>query len=146
MTLSGADTVAHYQQVLRTVTYNNASQNPNTTSRVIEFTANDGALASNLATTTLSITAVNDAPVNSGAGAQSVNEDTPLSISGITVNDVDGNLQSVGLSVANGVLERNPARGGFDQRRGQRHGCVDLQRQPGGHQRHVGHAWSIKAT
>ena len=35
--------MAHYQQVLRTVTYNNTSQNPNTTSRVIEFTANDGA-------------------------------------------------------------------------------------------------------
>ena len=96
--------MANYQQVLRTVTYNNTSQNPNTTARVIEFTANDGALASNLATTTLSITAVNDAPVNTVPGAQSVNEDTPLAISGITVGDVDGNLQTVGLSVANGVL------------------------------------------
>ena len=146
LTLQGADTVANYQQVLRTVTYNNTSQNPNTTARVIEFTANDGAMASNLATTTLSITAVNDAPVNTVPGAQSVNEDTPLSISGITVGDVDGNLQTVGLSVANGVLNVTLQGAASISGRGQRHCRLDLERQPGGHQRHLGHARSIRAT
>ena len=48
--------------------------------------------------------AANTAPVNTVPGAQVVLEDTPLAISGISVNDVDGNLSSVQLSVTNGTL------------------------------------------
>ena len=62
LTLSGADTVAHYQQVLRTITYNNTSQDPDTTARSITFVANDGTNDSNTGTTTLSVASVNDAP------------------------------------------------------------------------------------
>jgi Ca2+-binding RTX toxin-like protein len=54
--LSGEDTVANYQQVLRTVTYNNTAPTPDTTDRIIEFAVNDGEAHSNLstiATTTL---------------------------------------------------------------------------------------------
>ena len=54
--LRGEDTVANYQQVLRTVTYNNTAATPDTTDRIIEFVVNDGAAHSNLstiATTTL---------------------------------------------------------------------------------------------
>jgi hypothetical protein len=54
--LSGEDTVANYQQVLRSVTYNNTAATPDTTDRIIEFAVNDGAANSNLsfvATTTL---------------------------------------------------------------------------------------------
>ncbi|MCS6303151.1 MAG: cadherin domain-containing protein, partial [Nitrospira sp.] len=50
------------------------------------------------------VTAVNDAPVNQVPGAQTVNEDTPLSLSGLSVNDVDGNLSTVQLAVGNGTL------------------------------------------
>jgi len=53
--LSGSDTVANYQQVLRTVQYNNTAASPNTTARTIEFVANDGSLNSTTATTTLNI-------------------------------------------------------------------------------------------
>ncbi|MFP5271898.1 hypothetical protein, partial [Coleofasciculus sp.] len=56
--LSGEDTVANYQQVLRTVTYNNTAATPDTTDRIIEFAVNDGEAHSNLstfATTTLTI-------------------------------------------------------------------------------------------
>lgn len=42
LTLSGVDSIANYQKVLRTVTYNNTLPEPNTESRIIEFTANDG--------------------------------------------------------------------------------------------------------
>ena len=40
----GVDTVANYQQVLRTIQYNNlsCSQNPSTAARSISFVANDG--------------------------------------------------------------------------------------------------------
>ncbi|MCP4979881.1 MAG: hypothetical protein GY935_05230, partial [Gammaproteobacteria bacterium] len=50
------------------------------------------------------VTNVNDAPVNTVPGAQSVNEDTSLSIGGISVNDADSNLSTVQISVTNGVL------------------------------------------
>ncbi len=46
----------------------------------------------------------NSAPVNMVPGAQLVDEDTLLSISGISVNDTDGNLSTVQLSVTNGTL------------------------------------------
>ncbi|HAZ47371.1 MAG TPA: hypothetical protein DCZ55_23675 [Cyanobacteria bacterium UBA11371] len=53
--LTGSDTVANYQTVLRSITYNNTAVIPNTTSRNIEFVVNDGSLNSTVATTTLAI-------------------------------------------------------------------------------------------
>ncbi|MDB9519100.1 Calx-beta domain-containing protein [Roseofilum reptotaenium CS-1145] len=55
LNLSGSDTVANYQQVLRKIVYNNTAASPNTTARTIEFVANDGSLNSTTATTTLNI-------------------------------------------------------------------------------------------
>ena len=52
----------------------------------------------------LTVTDVNDAPVNTVPGPQVVAEDTLLALSGVSVNDVDGNLSTVELSVANGTL------------------------------------------
>ena len=49
----------------------------------------------------------NVAPVNSVPGAQMVNEDTLLVISGLSVNDADNNLTTTQLSVNNGVLNIN---------------------------------------
>ncbi len=104
LTLSGTDTVVNYEQVLRTVMYDNTSDSPTTTTRVIQFQANDGTYSGNIATTNLTVTAVNDAPVNTVPGAQTVAEDSSLAISGISVTDVDGNLSTVQLSVTNGTL------------------------------------------
>jgi subtilisin family serine protease len=66
--LSGTDTVANYQQVLRTVKYNNTSQNPNTATRQITFVANDGTSVSNTATTMLAIAESNKTPVADAGG------------------------------------------------------------------------------
>ncbi len=55
LTLTGNDTVANYQQVLRSVAYNNIAVIPNTTSRNIEFVVSDGSLNSTVVTTTLAI-------------------------------------------------------------------------------------------
>ncbi|MCT7958467.1 hypothetical protein [Laspinema palackyanum] len=55
LTLSGTDTVANYQQVLRSVTYNNNNSLPNTTPRSIQFVVNDGSVQSTIATTTLTL-------------------------------------------------------------------------------------------
>ncbi|MGV6818004.1 MAG: tandem-95 repeat protein [Thiotrichales bacterium] len=63
----------------------------------------DGAVAAT-GTFNITVTNVNDAPVNTVPGAQSVNEDTALAIAGISVADADDNLSTVQLTVSNGVL------------------------------------------
>ncbi|HIJ79373.1 MAG: hypothetical protein OEY01_10465, partial [Desulfobulbaceae bacterium] len=70
LTLTGTDTVANYQAALRSVTYQNLSDNPSTGSRTVSFQVNDGG-ASASSSATVNVTAVNDAPVldNSGAPA-----------------------------------------------------------------------------
>jgi VCBS repeat-containing protein len=59
LTLTGSDTLAHYTQVLDTVTYNSTSSNPTNfgadTSRTISWVVNDGTLNSAPQTTTVTI-------------------------------------------------------------------------------------------
>src|SRR5262249_29042209 len=62
LSISGSATVASYQTCLRSVTYNNSSQNPSAVTRVISFVVNDGAASSAAATKNVSVTPVNDAP------------------------------------------------------------------------------------
>lgn len=65
-------------------------------------------------TVAITVTAVNDAPVNTVPGAQSTAEDTVLVFNGaklITVNDVDGNLATTRVTVTNGVLNVSLAGG-----------------------------------
>ena len=52
----------------------------------------------------ITVTSVNDGPVNTVPGAQTVNEDTLLPIAGVSVNDVDGNLSTTQLTVTNGMV------------------------------------------
>ncbi|MGV0960375.1 MAG: Ig-like domain-containing protein [Limnohabitans sp.] len=47
---------------------------------------------------------VDNAPVNTVPSAQTASEDTQLAITGLSVNDVDGNLASTQLSVVHGTL------------------------------------------
>ena len=63
----------------------------------------NGAIAAT-GTFNLTVSNVNDTPVNTVPAAQLVDEDTLLAIGGISVNDVDGNLSTVQLTVSNGVL------------------------------------------
>ena len=63
LTLTGPATIAEFELVLRTVTYQNTSDNPDTTSRVITSVANDGTDLSDPAISTVTIVAENDAPV-----------------------------------------------------------------------------------
>ena len=59
----------------------------------------------------VTVDAVNDAPVNTVPGAQSATEDQAKAIVGLSVNDVDGNLASTQLSVAHGALTLSLAGG-----------------------------------
>ncbi len=55
LSLSGSDTVAHYQQVLRTICYDNSNGGPNVAAETIQFKASDGTLYSTTASATISI-------------------------------------------------------------------------------------------
>ena len=65
LTLEGIDTVTNYQQVLRTVTYNNTAETPDASQRIIEFFATNGfANGDTSATTYLSFTSGISSSIN----------------------------------------------------------------------------------
>ena len=109
--LTGSDTLANYEQVLRTIAYNNTDQDPDTSSRLVEFVAHDGVNNSSVARTTIAMTAVNDAPGGSFVASQSTPEDTGLIFStangnAIVINDPDAGTNPVRIlvTVSNGTL------------------------------------------
>ncbi|CAN0132330.1 unnamed protein product, partial [Chrysoparadoxa australica] len=106
VTLSGSASLADYEAAIQAVTFSNTTENPDTTPRVIEVVANNGVDNTNTAITTINVVAVNDAPVNTVPGAQNAIEDTPLSITGLSISDVDdaGGNMSVTLTITNGTL------------------------------------------
>src|SRR4029077_6155137 len=114
LTLSGTASVAAYQAALESVTFSSTSHNPTSfgtdSSRSISWAVNDGTLSSTLATTTINITAVNDAPVISNvSGSVSTNQNTAVTLKASTgtVTDVDAapsDLLLATLSVAHGTL------------------------------------------
>jgi len=55
ITLTGSAPLATYNAIIAAIEYNNSSDNPNTTARVVQVTVNDGAANSNTATTTITI-------------------------------------------------------------------------------------------
>jgi YVTN family beta-propeller protein len=111
LALSGSSTVANYQTALRSITYTNASDAPNTANRTVTFVVNDGAGNSNTASRQIAITAVNDAPLNVAPGAQTLvmnHRLTFASASGnrISMSDVDAaaNPVQIQLTVTNGTV------------------------------------------
>ncbi|AWC21143.1 Poly(beta-D-mannuronate) C5 epimerase 2 [Aminobacter sp. MSH1] len=60
VTLSGHASLSAYQAAIKAVTFHSTSENPSTEPREIEVTVNDGQADSNVATTTISVTAVAD--------------------------------------------------------------------------------------
>ncbi|ULP70924.1 DUF4347 domain-containing protein [Nodularia sphaerocarpa] len=107
LTLTGAATVANYQTALRSITYTNSSDNPNTTTRTIGFSVNDGTDTSTQGTRNVTITAVNDAPVvNTTSTALSYIENATTIIDpAITVTDVDSpNLASATVRITSGFV------------------------------------------
>lgn len=89
LTLTGPDTVANFEQVLRSVTYANNASPIHQTNRVIAFVVNDSAVNSNTANSVITIgtpIAADDSFTVSEDG--SLNED-------VLANDVDGNGETL---------------------------------------------------
>ena len=105
LTLTGSDTLAHYQSVLESVTFSssvadtrNDGANP---SRTIDWTASDGISTSALATSTVNIP---DAPpaVTAGATVSYTEQGAAVTLdSTLTVTDIDSiNLASATVSIS----------------------------------------------
>jgi hypothetical protein len=111
--LTGSDTVANYQLVIRTLQYNNVSPEPDTTARVVNVIVNDGTSNSAVATSTITITPVNDAPsvdlngadAGTGFAATFTEDGAAVAIVGATslvIGDVDSaNLASATITITN---------------------------------------------
>jgi VCBS repeat-containing protein len=88
LTLTGPDTLANFETVLRKVRYLNSDTSPDTTPRLIHFVANDGTADGNTAVSTVTIVGVDTSPtaVND---ATTVNEDSGANVIDVLANDTD---------------------------------------------------------
>ncbi|WP_256124694.1 immunoglobulin-like domain-containing protein, partial [Pseudomonas yamanorum] len=100
LTLSGTATLADYMTRIQNITFTNNSHDPSTTPRIITVTVTDGGNYSNVATATVNVVAVNDAPVATGSAVTGT-EDTPLALawSNFGVTDVDSPQASLGVKI-----------------------------------------------
>ncbi len=102
LTLSG--TQAQINSALATLIYQgNATYNGIETLTMVS-TDSAGTPLSDIDTLAIVVTPINDAPINTVPGAQTLNEDAALAIGGISVGDPDGNLATTQLSVGSGSL------------------------------------------
>ncbi|AZE58538.1 retention module-containing protein [Pseudomonas synxantha] len=100
LTLTGTASLADYMQQIKNITFTNNSHDPSTTPRTITVSVTDGGNYSNVATTTVNVVAVNDAPVATG-GAVTGTEDTALALTwaNFGVTDVDSPQASLSVKI-----------------------------------------------
>src|SRR5256885_2362972 len=118
VTLSGTATISAGSNGTNSLTLSGSQVDINTTLAILTYqgtlnyngpdtltvTNRDSNAVTDVDTVAITVLAVDDAPVNTVPGAQVVNEDTALAVGGISVTDVDGNLSTVQLAVANGTV------------------------------------------
>ena len=94
MTLTSANssaTIAQFQAALRLVTYQNTSSSPTVGVRSVDFQVFDGSLGSNLLTSVISVTSVNDGPTVTGVKNLTYTENQSATIlnNSLIVSDLD---------------------------------------------------------
>ena len=97
MTLTGVDTFTNYRAAIRSVTYTNLSDNPNTSTRTVSFSiTDDGGLISPIVTRNINISSVNDAPALAGPSQITYSEADPATVinSVISITDSDNTTLS----------------------------------------------------
>ena len=108
VTWNSNSNAASAQEATRQIAYNNLSHNPDETARTVRFVLTDGnGGSSNTETETINISAVNDAPVNTVPGQQTIITETTTAIVGVSIDDVDaaGANLTTRMQVTNGVLD-----------------------------------------
>ena len=98
LTLTGSDTLANYEAALRTITYQNASDDPSESTRTVSFTVNDGSLDGNTLTRDIVVTATNDAPVLDASGT--------MTLTGITEDNINNGGNTVASIIASATGDR----------------------------------------
>jgi VCBS repeat-containing protein len=88
LTLTGPDTLANFEAVLRTVRYLNTDNAPDATPREIHFVANDGTADGNTAVSTVTMVPVDTSPT-AVDDAATVNEDSGANSIDVLANDTD---------------------------------------------------------
>ena len=89
LTISGTETEANYETVLRTVTYVNTDNAPDTSAaRTVNFVASDGTTSGNTAVSTVTVVAVDTDPTAVDDSA-TVNEDSGANAIDVLANDTD---------------------------------------------------------
>jgi hypothetical protein len=107
LTLSGLASVADYQTALRSVTYENSSENPSEETRIVRFQVTDSSGANSVPSSRqIFVSRVNDAPVVTPSdGATGYTEGDPATAVdlGLTVGDVDDtNIEGGQVSISDG--------------------------------------------
>jgi hypothetical protein len=116
VTMTGAESIANYQAAIQQVTFSSTSQNPSTVGRTIQVTVRDSFLNSNVATSTIHVVSVNDAPVANNDSVFTNYTTAPFILPewALLANDTDGEgatLDITTLPAANGLtasLTTNP--------------------------------------
>ncbi|MEX8195133.1 DUF4347 domain-containing protein [Comamonas guangdongensis] len=97
LTSSGATaTLVQWQAALRAVTYTDSAVSPNTATRTVSFSVNDGSKNSAAATRSVTVTATDQTPITTTSGGSAAftagdnTTSTPVAVdAGITVSDLD---------------------------------------------------------
>lgn len=114
LTLTGSATLAQYETAIRSITYTNSSENPNTAKRTVSFTVNDGEVNSNTLTRDIDITAINDEEVlasNTGTSVAEGSTGNVITTVMLHTTDVDNTgaqlIYTVDVATSNGTLRLN---------------------------------------
>ncbi|XOB63370.1 beta strand repeat-containing protein [Campylobacterota bacterium DY0563] len=107
ISITGASaTLAQVQTFLEAITYNNTSQDPNTTTRTVTVVINDGTDNSTSVSSNISINKANDAPVissNSGGATASINiNENTTAVTTVIASDVDS-ADTITYSISGGA-------------------------------------------
>ena len=87
LTLSGLDSVDNYNDVLRSIQYQNTAGAPDMTARTITVTATSDGVSSETATSTVSMITSNTAPSLATPASYTASEDQSLDLSGLSITD-----------------------------------------------------------
>ena len=105
LTLSGVASFTDYETALEAIRFSAAGDNPVAGNRIIQVVVNDGINDSQPATSLVTVVAVNDPPINTVPGGQTVAEDTTLPIAGVSVADSDSSALTTTLACRSGILD-----------------------------------------
>ncbi|RZI70522.1 MAG: retention module-containing protein, partial [Pseudomonas sp.] len=104
LTLTGAATAAEYEAVIKSITFQNSSEDPSVADRTITVTVNDGQNDSAPATSIVHVVAVNDAPTVSFTSTDYVENGAPQAlVNNLQIGDVDGGQLSGAKITVTGV-------------------------------------------